>query len=289
MVLFKEITEVKDREAVFTDRRVELPRLTTYPFGTPEHDAWVRDNWWMIDYQVFMDDKPEAVKLSEKLATIFKNNPNDPLIGDILEELHKLKLKPRNKLSPLEKWTRSAFQFVDYTGGYDVHALISQRLGKYSGRTLEAMCGHMSYFEESSQRTVTALDYCAESLKKYPIPSRRRIECDLNQVREGIRLPFFSEKEFDVISVCFGFKYPEDIDSLMKEFFRILVPSGVLSFVENPKSGYEDLYHRDFGKQSIEAVLKKSGFRSVKTEIIPMPKSVWDNSRGNFYHTEAVK
>ncbi len=289
MVMFREITEVKERKPVYTDRFVVLPRLTTAPFGTPEHEAWVMNNWWMANYRVFMDDKPEAVRLANELSKVFKRNPDDPLIGEILKKLRMLELKPYETLSPIEKWTRGAFQYVDYTGGYDVHALISRRLNKYSGAVLEAMCGHMSYFKESPDRTVTALDYCTESLKKYPVPSRRRIECDLNQIRGDVKLQFFNEGEFDAISICFGFKYLADICLLAKEFRRILKPDGVLSFVENPKSGYEDLYHRNFDRNGAREVLMKSGFRTVTIRAIPIPQSVWQKERGNFYHTEAVK
>ena len=169
MIIFREVTEVKERKSVFTDRHIPLPRLTTAPFGTPEHEAWVEANWWMVNYSVFMDDKPEAVCLSRELDMVFKENPESLLINELLEKLRKLELKPHHKLSPLERWTRCAFQFIDYTGGYEVHRIISKRLSEYSGAILEAMCGHMSYFDESSRRTVTALDYCAESLKKYPV------------------------------------------------------------------------------------------------------------------------
>lgn len=287
-MIYKEITATAPRKAVYPERRVVLPRLTLAPFHTEEHEQWIRENWWMVDYSVFMDDKAEAQELANKLNIAFSKDPSHPDIPDLISNLKRLRTNPPGELTPLEYWTKSAYQLADYCGGTDPHVAISERLAKYSGNVLEAMCGHMSYFAESAKRTVTALDYCPISLERYPFPNRRRIQCDLNQITSDTHISFIPEGSLDVVSICFGYKYPEDIVALVAEFFRLLKPSGVLSFIENPDHGYKHLYKRDFVQREAREVLVAQKFQSVTTELIEIPG--WDgNLRYPFYHLEAVK
>ena len=286
MIKFTEISESVERKPVYPERRVWLPHLTTAQQGSAEHLKWMDENRWMVNYDVFMDNKPQALQLAQQLDKAFKENPQHVDIPKILTYLRKLRVKEHAELDPIERWTRCAFQLVEYAGGPNVHRSIRKRLSKYSGKVLEAMCGHMSYFPEVPRRKVTALDYCQVSLKRYPFPKRRRIECDLNQITDGAQLHFFKESEFDTISICFGFKYPKDIVSLVNEFRRILKPGGVLSFVENPSHGYEDLCQRKFDRNIVE-ILKGAGYSRYCCDTFAPPE--WDNKRGRFYHVEAIK
>lgn len=150
------------------------------------------------------------------------------------------------------------------------------------------MCGHMSYFKESDGRTVTALDYCEISLERYPYPSRRRIQCDLDQLVGGRSLPFFQDEQFDAISICFGYKYLKDIDTVVREFRRILKVGGVLSLVEGSRHGYEHLFVRQFNTRMIRDGLISNGYGRVDIKKIHVPG--WDEDvSGAFYHIEAEK
>ena len=241
----------------------------------------------MVDYSVFMDNKIKAQQLGEELGKAFLEGLGDPTISNILNQLKELKVKPYGDLTALEVWTRSAYQLANYCGDPDVWKAIVKRLNRYDGTVLEAMCGHSTYFVNSSKRSVVALDYCETSLERYPYPERVRIQCDLNQVKGDTLLPFFAEGQFDAVSVCFGFKYPEHIGPLVQEFRRILKPGGVLSFVENPHHAYHQLCKRKFDEERIKAIMLNNGYISVGIEKIQV--SSWNPERGEFYHVEAIK
>ncbi len=244
----------------------------------------------MTNYQVLADDKPKAVELSRELYSLLTQNSNDPKIEGVISELKALKVKDRNQFTAIDTWKSNAQQLVNFAGDREVWESIMLRLDKYKGTILEAMCGHSTYyFEEKSDRTIIALDYCLESLEKYQRPARRRILCDLNQIKRGVHIPFFEEKSLDVISICFGFRYPTHIVPLVKEFRRILKPGGTLSFIENPGHGYPELCKRNSKTDKITSLLRRCGFQTVTCHNLVMPSSVFDPSRNNFYHVEAVK
>ncbi len=264
---FKVITEAAERKYEFPLRHVILPRLTKAEFGTPEHEQWVQDNWWMANYSVKIADKPKAVELSLKLHHAFEESEHHPDIPSLLEEIIKLRVDQDN-MTPLERWQKCAYQMVQYSGGPDVIRAIRVRLNGYKGKILEAMCGHTTYFSEAPRRKVTALDYCDISLERCPYPHRRRIQCDLNQIRRRKRMHFFRNGEFNVVSICFGIKYPKYIGPLLREFNRILRKGGRLSFVENPNHEYKDLRKRKLDHKRITNLLLKNGFAKVSiTEI----------------------
>ncbi len=286
MISYREITEKKIRTITSPDRHVFLPRLTHAEFGTDEHEQWVMENHWMVDYHVFMDDKEKAVELSHQLEQAFLADEKEDL-QIILEQLKSLRVKPYEQLLPIEVWTRHAYQLAEYAGGGEVRHAITQKLGRYKGAVLEAMCGHTTYFADAPERKVIALDYCLQSLERHPCPHWRRIQCDLNQVTETDTLPFFKEGELDAVSICFGFKYPERIEHLVREFKRILRQGGFLSFIENPCSHYEQLCKRQFVPKHAREILLDAGYRSVTIKKLKVRSSY--SYSGNFYHVEAVK
>lgn len=282
---FRIITEVAERRYEFPLRHVALPRLTKAEFGTPEHEQWVRDNWWMSNYSVKIVDKPKALDLSHRLHLAFQADEHHPDIPTLLKEITKLHIDHDN-MTPLERWQKCAYQMVQYAGGPDVIRAIRARLNRYKGKILEAMCGHETYFSEAPRRTVAALDYCNISLERYPYPHRKRIQCDLNQVRRGRKMQFFKNGEFGVVSICFGIKYPKYIGPLLREFSRILKKGGKLSFVENPNHEYKDLRKRKLNHKRITNLLLKNGFTSVSiTEIFVRS---WERN-DTFFHIEATK
>jgi SAM-dependent methyltransferase len=287
MVEFHEVTTTKERKSEYLLRHIFLPQLTHAEPGSPEADRWIEENWWMMNFSVFKDDKPRAQELARELDEAFRESAQNPRIPEILEMLRAIRHKDRHDYTSLEIWTDGAYQMVDYAGGYHVHKMIRSRLQKYSGNILEAMCGHISYLEDSDNRTITALDYCELSLEKYPFPKRRRICCDLDQIRSENHLHFFKDEEFDAISICFGYKYPKNIVLVAREFRRILRYGGVLSFIENPEHGYKKQLQRNLNSQ-ITNVLQNADFREIHDNIMPSPE-FWQEHQGEFHHIEAIK
>lgn len=164
---------------------------------------------------------------------------------------------------PANRWAWNALNLTDYAGDANDFCTIAVSLRPLKGRILEAMCGHHSYFARKSGATITAIDFCRESLLRYPHKSAKRVCCDLNQISGGETLHFFKENYFDAISICFGYKYPDNIDALISEFKRILKSGGKLSFVESAIHSYKELAKRDFSPRLIKRSLHRAGFENV--------------------------
>ena len=213
MVPCEIVTTVVPREPLYPGRHVHLPRLTTAPCGTKEHDEWVRNNFWMVDYQVLFTQKDKALALAADLRASFVQNHNHPEIPRLVSELKALHCSPEDR-TPLDEWRWMAYQMPDDIGGgieakKKIRTYLSDR---YATRNdiLEAMCGFNSYLVPRAGQTVIALDYCREALERYPYPERRRVRCDLNQLSDDEYLECFPAGQFDVISICFGFRYLND-------------------------------------------------------------------------------
>jgi SAM-dependent methyltransferase len=244
------------------------------------------ENWWMVDFTVRTEDKPKAVELSLELDRVYRDNPKDVRIPDLVEKLRKLRIPASNERTPLQTWEHGAFQLNNYTGNGIVMKELWELHSSYAGRILEAMCGHTSYYPFNiPAQEVTALDYCEASLERYPIPERTRICADLNELGPDSHLPF-ADESFDVISVCFGYKYPDDIVAVLREFSRTLSPTGTVSFVENEKHGYENLLKRWWKLDEVQENFRIV-FPHVNINRLSVPE--WDDQSGAFYHIEAKR
>ena len=289
MSQFKVITNIHQREETVPDVQVTLPIPAHLPDplskgGREIFEQLIKDNWHLVNYTVSINDRAKATKLAARLGEAFARSSDDPEIPAILEELKAIQAKPANERTASECWTRHAYLLTEYGGGSVVHDAIMERLDRYKGNVLEAMCGHTSYFDELEGRTVVATDGCEASLERYPFPERRRILCDL----DVYPLSAFHDEEFDVISICFGYKYPKYLRAIASEFRRILKPNGILSFVENPKNGYEKYYNRSLERRWMNRLLHTAGFPKVRYSKIPV-KDWPTKEKGEFIHIQAYK
>jgi SAM-dependent methyltransferase len=291
MVPCEIVTTVVPREPLYPGRHVNLPRLTTAACGTKEHDTWVHDHFWMVDYQVLFTQKAKALALAEELRAAFNRSPDHPEIPRLVSELKALHCSPEDR-TPLDEWRWMAYQMPDDIGGgaetkKKIRAHLSDR---YAGcvNILEAMCGFNSYLAPRVGQTVIALDYCREALERYPYPERKRVRCDLNQLSDDEQLECFGDEQFDAISICFGFRYLHDPVMTFRSLRRSLKENGVLSFVENPGHGYNDICRREFSPDHCERVLWQAGFRSITRKRLPFTTDSFEKRSGYyFYHVEA--
>lgn len=281
MISYQIVESTEPRRIHSPIKYVGLPILTKAQPGSDEHYAWTEENWWMVNYRVHEKDKPEAVELALKLDKIFQENPHDPHIPITIQRLREL-YTPEDT-SPLRLWRYGAYRLVEYTGCTAITIAIMKALENCTGNILEALCGHHSYFDKSEGQHIVAIDYCIESLQRFTHPECTRICCNLNQVTQGAELHFFEDASFDVISICFGYKYPEDIVSLMTEFRRILRPEGVLSFIESPSYGYQELCVRDLCLERLTNELYASGFTRITNKLLSHQRM----DRTSIYHIKA--
>jgi len=292
MVQFKEITDITERKVIYPTKLVFLPHLTDASAGSKSHDEWMKQNWWMVNYQVLTKDKPKAKELALKLYEIWRNNHLDLRVGELVGELRNLRAKDYSDFTALEQWSWGAYKLNNYCGDISELEAIQEALSCYNGEVLEVMCGHHSYFDKAKLCRLVAVDYCKESLERYQHPDSQRYCCDLNQVRKGENLQFFTSNSFDVISVCFGYKYPDDIVLLMKEFHRILRVRGTLSFVESRTHGsmgtYQKFNRRKFKPNVISKELKGVGFRTTHLRRLYI-EDQYRVGMAPIYHIEAVK
>jgi ubiquinone/menaquinone biosynthesis C-methylase UbiE len=112
----------------------------------------------------------------------------------------------------------------------------------------------------------------------------------LNQLAKGESLSFFDSNMFDAVSVCFGYKYPEDIVSVMREFFRILKPGGSLLFFEAEGHEFPKYVKRGLDSERFRAELMSVGFKSVRISLNRryLPPGLMDQI-DPIWHVRAVK
>lgn len=280
MVQYEVITEVAPRKSIYPYRAVFLPRLISPEAGSEENNRWCEENWWMVDYFVTIPNKEKANQLSSELYSLWENDKGNPRIIEIVEELRVLRAKNVSDFDSLEQWSWSAQQMVNYAGDQEEWEAIWSALDDYHGNVLEAFCGHHSYFKTSSNRQIVALDYCVESLMRYKHPDALRICCDLNQVSGGKSLQFLKAEYFDTVSICFGYKYPDDICAIINEFRRVLKTQGKLSFVESKSHEYQKCKKRDFSRATLKRQLALAGFNIIKQCKL---------GNTDLWHTEAIK
>lgn len=286
------------RESTFPERAVYLPIQhfsPPPPFGNHEAlTAWMahKDNAWAVNYNVRLTLKEKALRLAAALEKALIQDVGSKETRDIIRELKLIRAKDAVNLTPLELWQRIAYQLPDdIGGGHIIKRKNAQYLTKrYSGRILEAMCGFNSYLLPKDGVEVVALDYCQEALERYPYPTRKRICCDLNELSRNTRIPCFKQGEFDTVSVCFGYRYPEDIVRVMRELKRILKPNGVLSFIENPAAGYSRICRREFAPVECEIALAQAGFRMIRTHMLKWRAYPETHTLQNhcYFHIEAL-
>lgn len=289
MVHYEIITEIVERKSTYPYRAVSLPRLTHADCGSDEFHAWCKENWWMVDYCVTIPNKDRAKELALNLWSLWTKNPQDTEIPVVIQRLKNLRAKDPSNFNALEQWSWGAIQMTNYAGDQGDWQAIWSALDVYKGDVLEVFCGHHSYFKSSDSRRITAIDYCAESLLRYTHPSALRICCDLNQVDDGEILPFLESATFDAVSVCFGYKYPASILSLMSEFRRILRPGGKLSFIEGKGHEYAKYKVRAFSIAAVKQELTACGFKKVVSRKLKIEEEFTSSVDSKLYHIEATK
>jgi len=270
MVQYKIVADYTDRVPVYPTKMIQIPRLTKAKLGDDEYYTWELQNSWANDFNVWPEDRSYAKRLAEELYYRWQivDDVSDSEIVRIVAELKKMRVNDDLQRSALEQWEWYSRQLIDYSGSTALSVHITSRLSQYQGDILEAFCGHNSYFGVSKERTITALDYCEGSLRRYVHSDAKRICCDLNQVEQVGDLSFLDDRSFDVISICFGYKYPHDVVLLMSEFKRILRLGGVLSFVESEMHEFPRLKQRKFNEYLIQNDLNAAGFSKIEVDPI---------------------
>lgn len=288
MLLYEIMTEVAERVSNYPERRVEIPIPQSPVDNDKKYHRWYRKNEWRLNYAVAIADKPRAVELATKAWEIFKADPKSPRLGGVLWHLKKLAYPSPEKRTPLQAWSHMAVQLPNDVSGGPSQALFQRILSeKYQGKVLEAMCGWNSNFLPSGRRTVIALDYCREALERYPYPQRQRILCDLNAISTVEDLGFCPPGSLDVISICFGYKYPHSARICFSALGGLLKSGGKVVFIESPTAGYTHMTKRGFHPGTCRRTLQTCGFREVHVEKLVKGKA----SAGlpQFYLIEGVK
>jgi len=278
------VTETKPRKGDWLERRINLP-FDPPPKGFfgPEYQEWLRKNKELFDFKVHVSNFASAKQISEKIWIAYKQGRKEQ-VESLLEELRVLRIVPFEKRTALEKWNHMMAQMPDDIGGPNKNEICYFLSKRCKGSVLEAMCGFNSYIEPSDDREVTALDFCREALERYRYPERKRIIYDLNAIESNGGMEFFKDKEFDAVTICFGFQYLENPAVVFKEFNRIL--KGKLILIENPRQHYEGMACRSFTPESCAAFLKQAFFKIINVKDLRITE-FWES--GRYYLIEALK
>lgn len=278
MIQFKDITQWDPNPLPsHPNRTICLPALTHCEAGSDGFIDWVLANDWIASYQVPAEKSAEAKRLAADLYSLWEEHGDQSheAIQKVLRKLFQIRAKKQAEFTALDQWVHGAHMLTSYVCFREIQDYIKRKLSVYKGCVLEAMCGHNSYFRHHHARKIVALDLCEESLVRYPHGNAKRFCCDLDQLAKGESLSFFDPDTFSAISVCFGYKYPKEIVSVMREFLRILQPGGSLLFFEARRHEYREFVQRTLETGRLRSELSGVGFSSVHVNLyrgyVPKP------------------
>lgn len=274
MIQYEKIVGFEPRQIESKTKVIHLPLQLLCPvdFNTLDGWEWQLKNYHLCDFAVNAEDKVVAKELALRLQRLLEEDRKHPDSKGVIDQLIALRAKPAAEYTAQDTWEAGAFAMSKYCEEM-ISAVIKSLLDNHLGLVLEAFCGHDSYFEPNLSRQIIALDGCKKSLLRYPHFEAEKFCCDLDQVAEGSKLEFLSAESFDLVSICFGYKYPRAIEPILREFFRLLKPGGTISFVESKTHGYTKYMHREFeGPEQLTSELVASGFVNPIAEEIAVSR-----------------
>lgn len=181
----------------------------------------------------------------------------------IIERVRALSHPPLRERPEQKQWDIILAHKPSDLGGSSIASAIEERLSRYSGRGLEAMCGYNSFIPPRKGVEIVATDISAVGLSHYPYPERTRIQFDMNKIEKfGDPLPFTGEG-FDFVSICYGYKYLSDPPKTFTSIRNSLRSQGSLILVEARGAAERKLKKRELDSRTIEAELLEAGFRKV--------------------------
>ena len=205
---------------------------------------------------------------------------------DLLGKITPYAMKNLNDLTPLERWERTAKHLPEDIGGPNKEGIKKLLTSLARGRVLETMCGFNSYFGDSPKiDEVQVVDFCAEMLKRYAYPERKRIVFDMERVVRGEKLNFFKDGFFKTIG-SWGTNYLSDPQPVFNEFARLLSTNGQVLILENTEEGYRDLIKRLFDPDICAKWMENAG---LKPEIRKLTKIKREYEMGDYYLVRGVK
>lgn len=223
----------------------------------------------MYSCSVHTDNQEYGKELSMELYNLLQ--AGEPILGnkiqDVLEAIQKIRLRPWEEKSPIEKWDCIAENLPGDIAGYwktQLSRIVSSRV---YGDTLEALCGFNSYIYPHLDRNVIAQDFSEKMLRRYEYPSRQRVLFDIDGLPKK-RLEFM-EQSFDNIFFIKGYKYVQSPIEMFREWLRLLKPFGTLSFIETTTAGYYDTLLREIDPHICRKELDFAGFSRITIETLP--------------------
>jgi SAM-dependent methyltransferase len=245
-------------------------------------------NW--SDLYVASASRELADSYVEKLKSM--PDRSGPEAQQIYQHIETLRVPSLYELSGPKLWSAVAAEMPPDLGAREVERafiISTLREAKYQGRILEAMSGYSSYFPARTNTSIVALDVSPEMLERYDHPDRLRIAACLENDRAAIVQRF--HEHFDVVSVCFGWRYPKHIENVLRLFHDILKPGGKISFIENPAAGYSWDCNRSFDPSAWVSTVRACGFRNTRFSALEM--SIYESNHKlapqSYYHCEATK